>query len=71
MTTISYAKRHRKPWLHLSQCANRSPATAAGQLRRFLDQHKNRTLNVAGSRSTKEPGIEDWVRSVLLQALPR
>lgn len=35
----------------------------------WLDQHKIRTLNVAGNRETKNPGIRDAVRLFLVAAL--
>lgn len=34
-------------------------------LRDFIGRHRIRALNVAGSRESKEPGIGEWVRSVL------
>jgi hypothetical protein len=37
-------------------------------LKRFVEEHKIKTLNVAGSRESKEPGLHDWVMQVLVEA---
>ena len=63
--TLSFARKHKKPFLHLSQ-------TMLGQsdkLVRFLEERGVRRLNVAGSRESKEPGIYDWATKVLEKAL--
>lgn len=44
-------------------------ARAAASVRRFVTQHGIGTLNVAGSRESKCPGISDAVRRILVRAL--
>jgi hypothetical protein len=38
-------------------------------MREFVREHGIKTLNVAGSRESKEPGILDWVASVIEDAI--
>jgi len=40
-----------------------------GDLLAFLEEHRIETLNVAGNRETKNPGIEQRVRAFLVEAL--
>lgn len=61
LRTIGFATVHRKPCVHISQ----ADPTAALKLRKFIADHRIETLNVAGSRESKEPGIHDWVMQVL------
>jgi len=61
--TVELAAQHRKPCLHLSR--ERDGEGAAARLRRFLDRHGIRTLNVAGPRLSQEPGIAGFVAEVL------
>jgi hypothetical protein len=35
----------------------------------FIKQHGIKLLNIAGSRESKEPGINEWVKQVLDRAL--
>jgi hypothetical protein len=42
---------------------------AADRLRAFLRQHRPRTLNVAGHRESRAPGIGRAVRDLLIQVL--
>lgn len=63
--TVLFAKRHNKPWIHIS-FFNRKPVV---RLRHFLMKHDIKVLNVAGPRASKEPGIEGFVESVLKGAL--
>jgi hypothetical protein len=64
LKTIGFAKKHRKPCLHLSQAGGGSFPQAV-QLQAFVKEHGIKVLNVAGSRESKEPGIHDWVMRVL------
>jgi hypothetical protein len=61
LKTISIAVKHGKPCLHLQK----GTPGAAEILASFIREHHVRRLNVAGSRESKEPGIYEWVRSVL------
>lgn len=54
--TADFARRHRKPWLHLRLDETRD-SEAVGLLREFIRGHEIRVLNVAGSRASTEPGL--------------
>lgn len=60
--TADFARKHGKPWVHLSQAASAEPAAA---LSHFLQEYHVLVLNVAGSRASKEPGVYDFAQSVL------
>jgi hypothetical protein len=62
LRTIGFAKKHRKPCIHIPKEGSVFPADT---LRYFVERHRIHTLNVAGSRESKEPGIHDWVMGVL------
>ncbi len=64
--TMDYAKKHGKPVLHLPRDV---VADYAAVLVKFLSVHNVKVLNVAGSRGGKEPGLEQYVREVLAEAL--
>lgn len=60
--TITLAKKLKKPCLHL----HRGLLAVPDKLNAFLDKHHPvRRLNIAGSRESKEPGLYDWVMTVL------
>jgi len=67
LKTVGFARRHRRPWLHLSAALHGQ--RAAEMLREFVREHKIGTLNVAGPRASKEPEIGRFVRSVLDQGI--
>jgi Circularly permutated YpsA SLOG family len=62
--TTEFALKHAKPWLHIHSAMYDAPA----QLLRFIKENKVEVLNVAGSRSSKEPGIYEFVKGVLEKA---
>jgi hypothetical protein len=62
--TVEFARKHRKPWLHL--CAGEK--SSAEKLRAFVEQHRVRVLNVAGPRASKEPGVGEFVVRTLQKA---
>ncbi len=62
--TAEFAKRHRRPFLHLSLVPGREPL-AAEKLADFIRMHRVTSLNVAGSRESKAPGIHTLACSVL------
>ena len=68
LKTMDYVHGHHKAGLHLSN-AKLDTAAAAEALLAFIEEHGIETLNVAGPRESKEPGIHDWVREVLETAL--
>jgi len=67
LRTIEFAAQHGKPCLHLARSSHSGEAPAL-LLHRFIAQHGIRTLNAAGSRESKEPGIYLWVTDVLENA---
>jgi hypothetical protein len=69
LKTIHFARKHGKPFIHLSRTGLGSGyADPALRLQEFAEEHRIATLNVAGSRETKEPGINQWVSQVLENA---
>lgn len=58
--TADFAKKHAKPWLHLSERG--SYESADERLAGFVRGHDIKVLNVAGSRGSKEPGVAAWVK---------
>lgn len=64
--TQDYAKKQKKPVLHLA----RSMAGDHGRvLNSFLNAHRVKTLNIAGSRGSNEPEVAEFVAGVLAKAL--
>jgi len=61
--TLEFARRYRKPCLVLSRSDSSSDLGLL--LSRFISLHRVRVLNVAGSRSSQEPHIARFVRTVL------
>jgi predicted Rossmann fold nucleotide-binding protein DprA/Smf involved in DNA uptake len=67
--TFELAQRLGKPVLHLSR--DEAEARAAGEkLRAFIEEHRIRTLNVAGPRASQEPEIGAFVYDALFAAFP-
>ena len=62
--TAKFTAKHRKPCLHLSAVMKQ---IAAEQLRSFLQKNRVQVLNVAGTRGSKEPAIEEFVMEILDQ----
>jgi hypothetical protein len=56
-----------KPCLRLSRAQHGEEA--ADRLRRFIKEHHIRVLNVAGPRTSEEPGVYRFVRNVLTRTL--
>ena len=65
--TAEFAQKHQKPWLHVSA---KTP-NLAETVRDFVAKNQIRLLNVAGSRASKEPGVEAFVIFVLNQAFKK
>jgi hypothetical protein len=55
--TVEFAKKHRKPWIHLDA----GKPDAAQRLKDWLMRYPIEVLNVAGPRTSKEPGIASFV----------
>lgn len=62
--TAELARRHGKPCVHLHSGMYDVPA----QLLRFIAGHEIQTLNIAGSRASKEPDIYQIVKQTLENA---
>ena len=67
LRTIEFATKHGKPCLHLARSGPEHDGPAL-LLQQFIAQHGIRTLNIAGSRESKEPGIYRWVAAVIEEA---
>ena len=61
--TAQFVSSHRKPLTFLS--ATLGPKRCATLLAEFIQQYGFRTLNVAGSRASKEPEVAAFVLAVL------
>jgi hypothetical protein len=61
--TVEFAKKYKKPCLVLTRTL--PLAENVEKLRDFIAEHQIRVLNVAGSRTSEEPGVDDFVRTVL------
>lgn len=66
LATVEFAHRHGKPCLHIARDRD---ADAVTRLNTFVSDHGIRTLNVAGSRESKEPGLHNWVMGVLQESI--
>ena len=66
--TADFAKKHGRPFLHLSLVAG-CEGLAAAKLTGFIRMHRVARLNVAGSRESKAPGIHALACAVLDLAL--
>ena len=62
--TVAFAKKHNKPCLHIHPGV-KDPGK---KLRDFVADNEIKTLNVAGPRASKEPGVANFVREVLNEA---
>ena len=63
LRTRQFAAKHNRPCLQLSQV--RDGAAAPILLRAFLQQHPCKTLTIAGSRASREPGVGGFVQQTL------
>jgi len=66
LLTLQLAEAYNKPVIHL--CREDERANRAQELRSFIERLNIAVLNVAGPRSSDEPGIDQFVWSVLDQA---
>jgi hypothetical protein len=67
MLTVEFAEKLEKPLIHL--CEQDEQTDHAQRLRSFIEEFNVGVLNVAGPRASNEPGIYQFVSSVLEQAL--
>lgn len=61
--TMEFAHDYRRPWLHLHKSV--PIEESIDRLQEFLREHQVSVLNVAGSRSSMDPAVGDFVRTVL------
>lgn len=61
LKTQAFATKHKKPCAHI-HAVMYAPAAA---LLHFIEAHNIKSLNVAGPRGSKEPGVYDFVMRVL------
>ncbi len=65
--TARFARRQRKPCLHLS--AQQAGVDHGALLRLFVRRHRIRILNVAGPRKSQEPAVGRYVARILRKVL--
>ena len=65
LRTIEFAKKHKRPWVHISHAGDYMPSVT---LLGFVKDHDIGILNVAGPRESKEPGIWKWAYQVIEDA---
>jgi hypothetical protein len=68
--TADFARRHRRPWVHVRLDAT-TDEDGAGMLIAFAAGHRVKVLNVAGSSASREPDLYDRVFRLVCQALGR
>ena len=56
LLTRQYAKRHHRPWLHID-FNNASISESVEQIKKWVELHRIKTLNVAGPRASKDSRI--------------
>ena len=66
--TARLAHKHARPLLCIDLQTD-SHGEAAAAIRRFVERHEIRVLNVAGSRESNNPGLADAVRGMMLDVL--
>jgi hypothetical protein len=66
--TMNYAAKHNKPFLHLDLDVA-SESTAIESLIEWIYKQKIETLNVAGSRESKDENIYDDVHSIIMSII--
>ena len=63
LLTVELAAQYNKPVIHL--CKQDERANHAQELRSFIEKFRVSVLNVAGPRASDEPGVYQFVSSVL------
>jgi hypothetical protein len=66
--TADLATKHHKPWIHVHR--GLSGDEPEQRVMHFLREHNIETLNVAGSRASKEPDVYKFVKRTLENSLP-
>ncbi len=65
LKTEHFAKKHKKASLHINQ----STIEPARAIQEFISRHSIGILNIAGSRESKEPGVYEFTKEILVTAL--
>ena len=63
--TVDFALKHKKPWLHTYPGIMMQPES----LMRFVSEHHIKTLNIGGSRASKEPQIAAFVKKSIRRGI--
>ncbi|HOF58861.1 MAG TPA: putative molybdenum carrier protein [Syntrophorhabdaceae bacterium] len=66
--TVACAKKHRKPYL-IADLKDRSDRQIIESIRQWLSSNRFNTLNIAGPRESKSPGIYEMALNILKEAL--
>lgn len=68
LKTLEFIQRQKKPylWIDLTIAGEYAPV-----ILQFIQQHGIRELNVAGNRESKAPGIQQKVKTIMMQVLAR
>jgi len=66
LRTAEFAKKHNKPWLHVDLERDSAIKVVEWLKSKFLKQC---VLNVAGSRESKAPGIQEKVMAIMVDVL--
>nr|NJM04626.1 MerR family transcriptional regulator [Desulfobacula sp.] len=64
--SMSFAKAHKKPWLHIDLETEKNPARV---LRKWLPQFQIKVLNVAGRSASKIPGLKKSIDDMIALVL--
>jgi hypothetical protein len=72
LLTAECATKHGKPWMHID-LAGKEPTTALHEAFDWVQllSKESLTLNVAGQRESKAPGIHSAVRRIMISLLKR
>jgi hypothetical protein len=65
LQAIAFCRKHKKPYVHIAQLGEHWQAET---LQSFVREHSIKTLNVAGSRESKEPGVWRFVYQLIEDA---
>lgn len=67
LLTMRLCEGHKKPslWLDLTKDAEAAPA----RVKTWIESHRIKTLNVAGNRESKSPGIQKMVWAIMVLVL--
>lgn len=67
--TLNLCNQLKKPCIHFELAELDNPTQAGAELREWLIEEGIRTLNVAGNRESRYPGLEDKVAAIIQEAV--